>query len=98
MHILDTNKVPRVVLQFLWTGTHLGGNGAYVPHEPGTAAPPGTAGPAGATVLAAAAGPVYAADPVRCGRTCLVTLLRSRSLPSPRAQLGGMRLIKAMLV
>jgi hypothetical protein len=24
-HIFDTNKVPRVVLQFLWTGTHLGG-------------------------------------------------------------------------
>jgi hypothetical protein len=41
MHIFDTNKVPRVVLQFLWTGTHLGGNGANVPHEPGTTAPPG---------------------------------------------------------
>jgi hypothetical protein len=25
MHIFDTNKVPRVVLQFLWIGTHLGG-------------------------------------------------------------------------
>jgi hypothetical protein len=24
MHIFDTNKVPRVVLQILWTGTHLG--------------------------------------------------------------------------
>jgi hypothetical protein len=24
MHIFDTNKVPWVVLQFLWTGTHLG--------------------------------------------------------------------------
>jgi hypothetical protein len=25
MHIFDTNKVPQVVLQFLWIGTHLGG-------------------------------------------------------------------------
>jgi hypothetical protein len=25
MHIFYTNKVPRVELQFLWTGTHLGG-------------------------------------------------------------------------
>jgi hypothetical protein len=25
MHIFDINKVPRVVLQFLWTGTQLGG-------------------------------------------------------------------------
>jgi hypothetical protein len=25
MHIFYTNKVPQVVLQFLWTGTHLGG-------------------------------------------------------------------------
>jgi hypothetical protein len=25
MHIFYTNKVPRVVLQFLWIGTHLGG-------------------------------------------------------------------------
>jgi hypothetical protein len=25
MHIVDTNKVPQVVLQFLWIGTHLGG-------------------------------------------------------------------------
>jgi hypothetical protein len=25
MHIFYTNKVPRVVLQFLWTVTHLGG-------------------------------------------------------------------------
>jgi hypothetical protein len=25
MHIFDTNKVPRVVLHFLWTSTHLGG-------------------------------------------------------------------------
>jgi hypothetical protein len=57
MHIFYTNKVPRVVLQFLWTGTHLGGNGANVPHELGTAAPPGTADPAGATALAGAAGP-----------------------------------------
>jgi hypothetical protein len=37
MHIFYTNKVPRVVLQFLWTGTQLGGNGTNVPHEPGTA-------------------------------------------------------------
>jgi hypothetical protein len=26
MHFFYTNKVPRVVLQFLWIGTHLGGN------------------------------------------------------------------------
>jgi hypothetical protein len=25
MHIFGTNKFPRVVLQFSWTGTHLGG-------------------------------------------------------------------------
>jgi hypothetical protein len=60
MHIFDTNKVPRVVLHFLWTGTHLGGEGTNVPHEPGTAAPPGMAGPAGA------------ASPTRCDRTCPV--------------------------
>jgi hypothetical protein len=28
-----TNKVPQVVLQFLWTCTHLGGEGTNVPHE-----------------------------------------------------------------
>jgi hypothetical protein len=46
MHIFYTNKVPLVVLQFLWTGTHLGGKGTNVPHELGTASPPGTAAPA----------------------------------------------------
>jgi hypothetical protein len=63
MHIFYTNKVPRVVLQFLWTGTHLVGKGTNVPHELGTAAPPGIAGPAGAAGLAGAAGPA------KCGRT-----------------------------
>jgi hypothetical protein len=57
MHIFYTNKVLRVVLQFLWTGTNLGGNGANVPHEPGTAAPPGTAGLARVAALPGAAGP-----------------------------------------
>jgi hypothetical protein len=57
MHIFDTNKVPRVVLQFLWTCTHLGGKGTNVPHEPGTAAPPGTTDPASVADLAGAAAP-----------------------------------------
>jgi hypothetical protein len=35
MHIFYINKVPRVVLQSLYNGTHLGGNGTNVPHEPG---------------------------------------------------------------
>jgi hypothetical protein len=48
MHIFNTNKVPRVVLQFLWTSTHLDGKGTNVPHELGTSTPPGTVGPAGA--------------------------------------------------
>jgi hypothetical protein len=30
MHIVDTNKVPRVVLQFVRTGTHLGRKGTNV--------------------------------------------------------------------
>jgi hypothetical protein len=34
-----------------------GGNGANVPHEPGTAAPRGTAGPAGVAGLAGATAP-----------------------------------------
>jgi hypothetical protein len=66
MHIFYTNKVPRVVLQFLWTVTHLGGKGPNVPHELGTAAPPGTAGPAGAVGLASMAGPAGAAAPAPC--------------------------------
>jgi hypothetical protein len=73
MHIFDTNKVPRVVFQFLWIGTHLGGKGTNVPHELGTTAPPGTADPAGAV------------GPARCGRTCPVPHLQSESRPSPRA-------------
>jgi hypothetical protein len=52
MHIFGTNKVPRVVLKVSWTGTHLGGKGTNVPHEPGTATPPGAAGPAGAATPA----------------------------------------------
>jgi hypothetical protein len=44
MHIFGTNKVPWVVLWFLWVGTHLGGKRNHVPHELGTAAPPGTTG------------------------------------------------------
>jgi hypothetical protein len=52
MHVFDTNKFPRVVLHFLWTGTHLEGGGTNVPHESGTAAPTGTAGPAGAAAPA----------------------------------------------
>jgi hypothetical protein len=36
-----TNKVPWVVLQFLSTGTHLGGEGTNVTHELGTAGPTG---------------------------------------------------------
>jgi hypothetical protein len=47
------------VLQFLWIGTHLGGKGANVPHELGTATPLGTAGPAGA----AAPAPCHDFDP-----------------------------------
>jgi hypothetical protein len=82
MHIFYTNKVPQVVLKFLWTGTHLGGKGTNVPHELGTVAPPGTAGPAGAASLAGAIGPA------RCGRTYPVPRLWSKSNPSPRAQLG----------
>jgi hypothetical protein len=66
------------------------GGGANVTHEPGTVAPPSTADPIGAAILAGAAGPA------RCGRTYLVPRLWSRTLPSPRAQLGWMRLIKAM--
>jgi hypothetical protein len=58
-----TNKVPRVVLQFLWTGTHLGGEGTNMPHELGTAAPLGTTGPTGAAGLAGAAGPTGASGP-----------------------------------
>jgi hypothetical protein len=82
MHIFYTNKVPRVVLQFLWTGTQLGGNGTNVPHEPGTAASLGMTGPTGAADLA---GVVI---PARCGRTCPVPRPRSQTLPSPRAPLG----------
>jgi hypothetical protein len=51
MHIFYTNKVSRVVLQFLWAGT---------------VASPGTTGPAGAAGLAGAAGPVGAAAPAPC--------------------------------
>jgi hypothetical protein len=76
MHIFNTNKVPRVVLQFSWTGTHLGRKGTNVPHELGTTTTPGTVGPVGA------------ADPARCGRTCPVPHLRSESSPSQRTQLG----------
>jgi hypothetical protein len=76
MHMFYTNKVPRVVLQFLWTGTHLGGKGTNVPHELGTAAPPSMVGPAGV------------AGPARCGRTCPMLRPRSQSSPSPREQLG----------
>jgi hypothetical protein len=54
-----TNKVPRVVLQFLWTSTHLGGKGPNVPHELGMDAQPGTVGPAGA----AAPGPCHVFGP-----------------------------------
>jgi hypothetical protein len=57
MHIFGTIKVPRVVLQLSWIGTHLGGKGTNVPHELGTAAPPGTPGPAGSAGLAGAAAP-----------------------------------------
>jgi hypothetical protein len=46
MHIFDTNKVPRVVLQFLWTCAHSGGNGTNVPHDRGTTGPAGAADPA----------------------------------------------------
>jgi hypothetical protein len=70
------------VLQFLWTGTHLGGNGTNVPHEPGTV------GPAGVVGLAGTAGPA------RCGRTCPVPRLRSQSLLSPCAWLGWTIFIK----
>jgi hypothetical protein len=86
MHIFGTNKVPRVVLQFSWTSTHLGGKGTNMPHEPGTAAPLGMAGPA------------VAADPARCGRTCPVPCLQLKSSPSPHVQLGWARLIKETLV
>jgi hypothetical protein len=75
MHIFDTNKVPRVVLQFLWTGTHLGGKDTNEPHELGTAAPQGTIGHARAAAPAA-------------GRTCPMPRLRYESCPSLRAQLG----------
>jgi hypothetical protein len=84
----DTNKVPRGMLQFLWIGTHLGGKGTNVPHVLGTAAPPGMAGLAGAAGLARAAGPAGAASPVKCGRTCPLPRPQSRTLSSPRAQLG----------
>jgi hypothetical protein len=66
MHIFDTNKVPRVVLQFSWIGTRLGGKGTNVPHELGTIAPPGTTGPAGAADLTVAASPAGAAAPAPC--------------------------------
>jgi hypothetical protein len=59
MNIFHTNKVPRVVLQFLWTCTHLEGKGTNVPHELGTAAPPGTAGP----TCAAAPAPCHVLGP-----------------------------------
>jgi hypothetical protein len=71
-----TNKVPQVVLQFSWIGTHLGGKGTNVPHVPGTAAPLGTVG------LAGAAGLAGGADLARCSRTYPVPRLRSQSLPS----------------
>jgi hypothetical protein len=82
MHIFGTNKVPQVVLQFLWTGTHLGGKGTNVPHNLTTAAPPATDSPTGAVGLGGAA------SPARCGCTCHVPHLQSQSLPLPRAQLG----------
>jgi hypothetical protein len=63
-----------------------------VPHKLGTAAPLGSAGPAGMADLAGAAGQA------RCGRTCPVPRLWSKSSPSPRAQLGCTRLIKEMSV
>jgi hypothetical protein len=91
MHIFCTNKVPRVVLQFLWTGTHLGGEGTNVPHELGTAGPPGTTG------LAGAANPAGAVGPARWGCTYPVPRPQSQSSPSSRAQLGWTRLIKEML-
>jgi hypothetical protein len=43
MHIFSTNKVPRVVLWFSYTGTHLGEFGINTPLVPGTAQQPGLA-------------------------------------------------------
>jgi hypothetical protein len=65
VHIFGTNKVPQVVLQFLWIGTHLGGKGTNVPHELGTVVPLGTAGPTSAAdpVGAAAPAPCHVSDP-----------------------------------
>jgi hypothetical protein len=88
MHIFYTNKVPRVVLQFLWTGTQLGGkwnqcatrarHGRTTRHDrPCRCGRPGRCG-----------------GPCRCGRTCPVPRPQSQTLPSLRAQLGWMRLIK----
>jgi hypothetical protein len=53
-----------------------------MPHGLGTAAPPGMVSPTGA------AGPAGAASLARCGRTCPVARLQSKSPPLPWAQLG----------
>jgi hypothetical protein len=82
MHIFYTNKVARVVLQFLWTGTHLGGkwnqrsrqarHGRTTRHDrPCRCGRPGSCG-----------------RPCRCGRTCPKPHPWSQSSPSPCAQLG----------
>jgi hypothetical protein len=76
MHIFYTNKVPRVVLQFLWTGTHLGGKwnqrATRARHDRTTRH----------------GWPCRCGRPGRCGRTCSVPRPRSQSSLSLRAQLG----------
>jgi hypothetical protein len=80
MHIFDTNQVPRVVLQILWTGTHLGGKWSQC----------ATRDRHGRTTRHGRS--------CKCSQPCLVPRPRSRTLPSPRAQLGWTRSIKETLV
>jgi hypothetical protein len=89
MHIFDTNKVPpSYIAIFMDRSTFMGGEGTNVPQELGTTAPPSTTGPVGAV------GAAGVASPARCGHTCPVPRIRSKSSPSSRAQLGWTRLIK----
>jgi hypothetical protein len=92
MHIFYTNKVPRVVLKFLWTVTHLGRKW----NQRATRARHGRTTKHGRPCRCSRPGRCI--WPSMCGRTCPVPRPRSQSSLSPRAQLGWTRLIKEMSV